>query len=331
MFRHLLAVVAVLALAAGVAVAQSGAGKDKARELIGSGDKHLARGDKLMSRGKKVAAQESFLAALADYKAAYQAYNSPKIYFAIGLAEKRLGRYIEALDHFEKMMAELEQVPEELRAEVERHVNEVKQNLGVIFFRVKPEGATIEIDGEVIGTSPLNRPHYVVPGEHEYVITKDGYKRLSDTVQVEAGDVREDGLALEPLAAVIKDDVENPLPAKPVEAEPADVTQLYIGLGVTGGLAVGATITGLLALSKHNTFEDDGADAAAREDARQSGKTLALITDAMIIGAVAAATYTTFYYVAVYKKRKDSSAGKDVALVPAASPGGAGLAITGRF
>lgn len=325
--RTVLALVAALSLAAGVANAQND-GKEKARDLISSGDKHLARGDKLMKRGKKVDAQEAYLAALADYNAAYKAFASPKIYFAIALAEKRLGRYIQALEHFETMMAELDEIPEELRAEVERHVNEVKQNLGVVFFRVKPEGATIEIDGEVIGTSPLNRPRYVVPGQHEYVITKDGYKRMTGKVRIEAGDVREDQLALERLGgdAIVGDDTEDPLPDKPSEARPADVTQLYVGLGVTGGLAIGATITGLLAMSKHNTFEDDGADAATRDDARESGKTLALITDAMIIGAVAAATYTAFYYFAVYRKRERS-----ISIVPAASSDAAGLAITGRF
>ena len=324
----MLAVLVVLGLFGGVAVAD----KDKARDLISSGDKHLSRGDKLMSRGKKAAAQESYLAALADYNAAYKAFPSPKIYFAIALAEKRLGRYLEALRHFETMLAELKEVPEELRAEVERHVNELKQNLGVIFFRVKPEGAIIEIDGEAIGAAPLIKPHYVVPGEHEYAISRDGYERLTGTVQVEAGDVREDELALKPRAVAGDDDEEDdPEPAGPVEAKPADVTQLYVGLGITGGLAVGATITGLLALSKHNTFEDAGADPATRDDARRSGKTLALITDAMIIGAVAAGTYTAFYYFAVYKKRKNASAGEGVAIVPAAGPEAVGLAITGRF
>jgi tetratricopeptide (TPR) repeat protein len=328
--RAVCVVVALVISSPAVAGAED---KDKARELIASGDKHLSRGDKFMERGKKAEAQESFLAALADYNAAFAAFNSPKIYFAIALAEKRLGRYIQALHHFEQLLEELEEVPENLRNEVERHVNEVKQNLGVIFFRVEPDGAAIAIDGELIGTSPLNRPHYVVPGEHEYTITKDGYRTLSDNVEVEAGDVAEDKLALQRLEQTITDtDTESPLPDRPVEARPPSDTQLYVGLGVTGGLAIGATITGLLALSKHNTFEDDTADPATRDDAQSSGKTLALVTDAMIIGALAAGTYTAFYYFTVYKKGKSGADEKaSVSVIPAVTPTAAGLAIGGRF
>lgn len=326
------AVVGAIALSlAAPRVAAQEKDRDKARKLIASGDKHLARGDKYMNRGKKGEAQESFLAALADYEAAYQAFPSPKIYFAIALAEKRLGRFIQALGHFEKVLAELEEVPENLRAEIERHVTDIKPNLGVIFFRVKPDGADIAIDGESIGTSPLNRPHYVVPGEHEYLITKDGYKRLEDSIEIEAGDVAEDELVLQRLENTIDGDNEDPIPEKPEVKPPVDRTQLYVGLGVTGGLAIGATVTGLLALSRHDTFEDPDATPAERDDAQSSGKTLALVTDAMIIGALAAGTYTAFYYFTVYKKRKDHPEADSISVVPTATPTTAGLAIGGRF
>lgn len=312
---------------------QGGQDRAKARHLLDSGDRHLVRGDRLLKRGKKVKAQDEYLAALAAYKAAHEAFNSPKIYFAIALAEKRLGRYIDALDHFERLLAELDEVPEKMRSEVERHVNQVKKNLGVIFFRIEPEGASIEIDGKAIGKSPLDRPYYVVPGEHKYLIEHEGYKTLSGTVELEGGDVREDPMALEkitkePIVVEKDDDLPPPMPPRH-----RDKTQLYVGLGLTGGFAVAATVTGLLALSRHNTFTDANADPAKREDARTSGRNLALATDALVIGALAAATYTTFYYLRVYRRGEGEEAApaRGVSLVPALSPGAAGLALGGRF
>ena len=329
-----LAILLTVSLTAAPATAQEGdaAARDRARDLIASGDNHLARGDRLMERGKKVDAQESYLAALADYEAAHKAFKSPKIYFAIALAEKRLGRYIEALGHFDRLLAELDEVPEKLRAEVERHVNEVKQNLGVILFRIQPEGATLEVDGEVIGRAPLNRPHYVVPGEHEYRVHRPGYETLEGSIVLEAGDVREDPLVLKsgtdssPPVEVEERPAAPPAPEGPAEARP-----LYVGLGLTGAFVAGAAVTGLLAMSRHDTFTDDSATPDDRDSARTSGRNLALVTDVLVIGAIASATYTAFYYVTRYRPDRESGGASAFQVVPAVSPESAGVAVTGRF
>jgi hypothetical protein len=331
----MLLVVLWLAAAPTTATAQEGdaAARERARDLIASGDNHLARGDRLMARGKKVDAQESYLAALADYEAAHKAFKSPKIYFAIALAEKRLGRYIEALGHFDRLLAELDEVPEKLRAEVERHVNEVKQNLGVILFRIQPDGATLEVDGEVIGRAPLNRPHYVVPGEHEYRVHRPGYETLEASIVLEAGDVREDQLVLksgtDPSPPVVL--VERPAAPPHAPEGPAEARPLYVGLGLTGAFAAGAAVTGLLAMSRHDTFTDDAATPDDRDSARTSGRNLALVTDVLVIGAIASATYTTFYYFTRYRPDRESDGAAAFHLVPAVSPETAGVAVTGRF
>lgn len=316
------------------------AAKAEARKLLSAGDKKLKSGDKLLGRGKKVEAQEAYLAALADYEGAYAAFNDSKIFFAIGLAEKKLGRYVEALGHFDRFLAEVGD-NEALRAMVEEHTDEMKEFLGAIFFKIDPDGATVEINGDNIGKSPLNRPHYVPPGEHTYKIARKGFKTVTGTVELEAGESRNDELILERDVSDDEEEDEDPKPEKQVvivKPEPKNQRPLVVGLALTGSFALAGTVTGLLALSRHGTFEDEGADPADRESARSSGKNLALATDVFVIGAIAAATYTAYYYVVEYRGDGDGKEGRSdgrtaasVSATPWVAPGAGGFAVSGRF
>src|SRR5687768_3286041 len=73
--------------------------EDKARavRLLSEGDKALKRGDKLMDKGSMEAALAAYESGLSSYQAALAAFPSPKIYFPIGQAEQKLGRFMDAL------------------------------------------------------------------------------------------------------------------------------------------------------------------------------------------------------------------------------------------
>ena len=327
--------------------------KKKARKLLSAGDRNLARGDKLLARGKKAEAQESFLDALREYKAAYDEVNDPRIFYPMALAQKRLGRHLASLRLFTKFLEEASKVSEALRTDTDGHINELKENLGAIFFRVDPAGAEVFVNDESIGRSPLSQPHFVTPGQYNYRIEKEGFQSASGTVDVEAGDSRGDEIILtrkiEP-----DDDVDDEIPVvigpkkkRRPKAQPSALP-LQIGLGLSGAFAIGATVTGLLANSRHNTFTDEAASPEARESARSSGKSLALTTDIMIIGGLAAATYSAYYYFAVYrdgnrsaaaeirpaadsKRQNDQANRKTVVVGPLAGRDFAGMVVHGRF
>jgi hypothetical protein len=69
--------------------------------------------------------------------------------------------------------------------------------------------------------------------------------------------------------------------------------------GATAALLVGAGVTGIMALGKHSDFEskNDGADPAGADKLRKDGKTLNLVTDVLLGGAVVGAAITTFLFV----------------------------------
>ena len=331
-----LLVFAVVTSSPHLALADDDAAKAKARKLLDAGDRKLKSGDKLLAKGKKVEAQEAYLGALADYEGAYEAFSDSKIYFAIGLAEKRLGRYIDSLNHFEQFLIDVGD-SEALRAKVEEHTDEIKEFLGAIFFRVDPAGATITIDGTEVGKSPLSRPHYVPPGDHEYEITKSGFRSATGTVEVEAGEAREDKITLErdgasePADDEEGDDDEEPKITKADPPAGPNRTPLLVGLALTGTFALAGSVTGFFALSRHDTFTNDGTSGPDREDARSTGKNLALATDVFLIGAIAAGTYTAYYYFAEYRGSSERAEPRAATVTPWMAPDGGGVAVTGRF
>ena len=105
-------------------------------------------------------------------------------------------------------------------------------------------------------------------------------------------------------------------------------------MGLTGAFAVGATVTGILALNKKSDFEAaNGSDAVAAEELRGDGQTLNLVTDIMIGGAILAAGATAVIYFSrpeVEVSRDTAQARLDVAPVVLPS-GGGGLWLHGSF
>ena len=66
----------------------------------------------------------------------------------------------------------------------------------------------------------------------------------------------------------------------------------------TGALAIGGTVTGIMATGKRSDFDvaNDGSDPDKAEELKSDGETLNLITDAMFAGAIAGGVVTTILY-----------------------------------
>jgi hypothetical protein len=73
---------------------------------------------------------------------------------------------------------------------------------------------------------------------------------------------------------------------------------VYIGLAATGALAIGGTVTGLMALGKRSDYnaQNDGTHPDAANDLKSQGNTLNLVTDILFGGALVAAGITSVVY-----------------------------------
>ena len=95
-----------------------------------------------------------------------------------------------------------------------------------------------------------------------------------------------------------------------------------------------ATITGLSAVSKHSTFEDENASPGDRRDAKDAGKTLALVTDLCLVGTLVAGGFTAYWYFFKYKPAQRKLAGEHQAkarVVPWVQPDAGGFVVAGSF
>ncbi len=317
--------------------------KELARKLLAAGDKLMKQGDRLSKRDRAEKAKEKYEKALRAYEEAYDRFPVAKIFFAIGSAELKLGRYLEAIRHFRQLLQEAESVSDELRTQVEINIDEAKQYVAVLRFRVEPDGAVITVDGEDVGLSPYEEPLFVAPGEHKIVVSAEGYAPFETSVTMEAGAESERTVELEKIK-VVKQEPE-PEPPEPEPELPASTppgrTTLLIGIGITGGLAVAASVTGIMAMGKHSDFTNETLPQAERDSARDSGKRLALITDLLWIGTVAAGAYTAYYYYGTYLPEKrthqrnmELQRGREarrIWVVPYAAAEGGGVAVGGTF
>jgi hypothetical protein len=160
-------------------------------------------------------------------------------------------------------------------------------------------------------------------GKRKVVLTKDGYDPLTDTIDVAGGEqgkhvdlaMKETAKAPPPVVLPPKIVHKNPLP--------------YIALGVTGALAVGAVITGIVAISassdadsKLNTFGVNPRDIKSAED---QATTFALITDILGGVAIAGAVTTVVLFVISSKTPKEPPPKPAARILPFVGPGAAGI------
>lgn len=335
----ILVMATALISAAPVAAQDDEAAKREAAQLLGEGDKHFQRGDYYARRDRQDSALEEYQKALAKYEQAFDLYPSPKIYYPIAQAEEKLGRWREAIRHYRQLIEEAEDISDEVRGAAINRIDEVMQHVVMLALIIEPDGATVTIDGEVVGESPISEPLILQPGEHTIAVTAEGHTPYEITEELSAGEQAQRTIELDQMPVLVEKP--KPRPPRPVVVPGVDKTRLWVGLGATGALATLATVTGLVAVSKHGTFSDESLEMGDRLAARDSGKSYAVLTDVLWVAAIGAGAYTAYYYYGTYKpevqardrqqREREASRAHRIWMTPYASERGAGVAVGGRF
>lgn len=264
---------------------------------------------KLISQGDALFRKGDYEGALAKYWKAYEAFPSPKILYPIAKTEEQLGRYLEAIGHYEQLLKEAgTELSGEVRSDAEHRIEEIEKKIAIVSFEVRPDGTSISVDDVELGQAPLDHSVRLMPGAHKYSFSREGHKPLEMAVELSAGDRPAETIQL---VKIRQETIDEP----PPDLDPAHEKKrkgpsvptnprrgmLIGGIVVTSGLAVAATVTGLLAVSAYGTFTDASKPLQEREDAGDSGETLALATDLLLAGTAVAGAYTIYYYYKVYK------------------------------
>jgi hypothetical protein len=290
--------------------------------------KLLVEGDKLFKKGE-------YEGALDRYQRAFEAFPSAKIYLPMGITEEKLGRDVDAYGHYELLVSEAgDPIPDELKAEAQNRMAEIEKRIVVIKFDIRPLGATITVDNVELGQAPLDKPVRLSAGSHAWSISKDGFMPVEKEMELQGGTSLDEVVQLEkePAIEVSTGPPDGDKPDRQPKGTAADAGSkkkvLIAGIVTTSALLSATVVFGLFAMSKHDIFTDPERSMEDREAARDSGRTMATVTDVMLVGALAAGGFTAYWY---FKQYKPAQQREQTSLVPYATPDGAGVAVFGRF
>lgn len=271
----------VFSLASGVALADDAANKEASD--------HFRRGVGLFG-------EADYRAALVEFKKAYQISPNASVLYNIAQTSYQLRDYASALVNFERYLAEGNPTGAR-RDEVVSTLDILRSRVGRIKIVTKAPDVEIAVDDETVGKASAT-PFPVSIGRRRITASHKGSPPLTRNVDVSAGETAtvEIDFGEEPKKGPVGEPATPPPP--PVEPKSSMVPAI-VGYSAAGAFAVGATVTGILALSAKGDLTDErgrsGATRQSLDDIESRRKTFALVTDVLVAGAVVAAA-VGFYF-----------------------------------
>jgi hypothetical protein len=217
-----------------------------------------------LGQGTKLYEQGDIAGALEKFEAAYASFPSPKLLFNIGQANRDLHRHLEALEAFERFLADSPDASPEMIADARKSVNELQKKLGQIQIDCMTSGSEVSVDGKSVGRTPLPGLIWATPGHHQVAAKHESVAPAVEEVDVKAGAVRNVTLRLvAPMVAapVLALAAASALNLRASPAPVGDNEGWWLGrkwTWVAGGstvlLAAGAITAGLAMQSKFNSL-----------------------------------------------------------------------------
>jgi len=261
---------------------------------------HFAQGVRRMRAAEWPAAERAF-------RASHELFPTQAGLFNLGSSVLAQDRPVEALELFDRYLEEFrDRASESQIAEVGRMRDRALARLCRVTVDASPEGAEITVDGEPVGESPLAEPLLLVAGRHRFAASREGYQGREVERSLEGGCSGEAvAISLRPSRRRGRGDRGTLLLTVPRRGDDRRQRSLavagWVTLAMAGAAAVGASITGGLALSRHSEFTQMGLG----EDwgpLQEEGRTLTLTTDILI--GVAAALAATSIPLLIYGHRR---------------------------
>jgi len=273
MTRACFALIAMVGLALAPASAQAGPSNSLAKDA----STHFQRGVSLFS-------EADYRAALVEFRRAYDIAPKTAVLYNIGQTYYQLQNYAAALTALQRYLTESPATAPH-RAEVVQTLEILATRVGKVSVTCNAPGASITVDDEPAGTTPLREPVLVSVGHRKITATRDGH---SDTkfVEVPAGETA-------PVALVIAD-----LPARPSTApdRPLGDRLILPGWIATGVLGAGAVTAGVLAYLASRDLDRERerfpASATALDRAASRVSTRSAIADVLGIATIVTGAIT---------------------------------------
>lgn len=200
-------------------------------------DPEVAEAQLLFRRGLELGEQGRWADALEHFRRSQSRVPRPSTLFNIGMALVRLGRFVEALDVLDDVLADGEHLPEPARLEAERLREEAARSLAEVEVDVTPPETVLYVDGVVREGLGAARVLPLDPGRHVLRGHADGHEDAEASVSVVAGEHERLALALVPEAVTPPPEAPRPLYEEPWLWIVTGVVVVGVGVGVGVGVA----------------------------------------------------------------------------------------------
>jgi len=247
------------------------------------------------NRAMELFNEGSYDASLLEFRRAYELAPTYKILYNVALVNVQLNDYAQALEYFERYLADGgSEIEEQRRQDVQKEIDRMNTRVARVDIKANVAGAQVTVDDFAVGQTPLQRPVRVNAGRRRIAVAAKGKVPATRVVELAGGD-----------SVTLDFDLQAP------RGETRETTRIierreksfpwpaWIGTAV---LATGAGVTGVLALRAHSDLEDeknkyDASEAPAesnkrREDLRDKQRNFSIATDvlagsAIILGGLA--------------------------------------------
>lgn len=121
-----------------------------------------------------------YAGALVKFQRAYELSHDPRLLWNMAACEKNLRRYARMLRLIERYEKEAgSRLTEQDRQEARQLVDTVRLLVSTVRISVNEPGASVFVDGELVGKTPLPDPVLVDLGTHRVRVTKPGYEEAT--------------------------------------------------------------------------------------------------------------------------------------------------------
>lgn len=300
----------------------------------------------LMARGLEAEEEGRTDDALAAYTKSFELYPSYDVAGNMGLILVKQQRYLEAAEHLSYCLRHYPTGENrELKALLERNLATAESYIAKVQLDISQEGASIFVDGERIGTSPLDRPIYLMAGEYSVRAERHG-ESAETTFSAEKATLTEVSLKLEGPSEEAEPAGRN-AEKNPERSSGARTGKNWVPAYVLGGVTIAALGTSMVfrGLAGGSSKKKDDAQSNLSDYACAEGDTVpaacqdiekygdranqqATIADATLIGAVVLGTATLGYVLfRMGKKAPDERAQASLSI----ERGGISFSLTGHF
>jgi hypothetical protein len=116
----------------------------------------------------------------------------------LSISEIQSGHYVAAARHLTTLLAGSD-LPPNVREEATKRLEQAEAQIGKLNITVDVPGATVNIDGAPVGRTPLDGSWYIEPGQHEVIVSKQGYPNETRQIYALAGVAMPINVSLESL------------------------------------------------------------------------------------------------------------------------------------